>query len=300
VSILIDDARTGPPVGLIAGAGRTPFLVAEGIRKTGRPVAAVGLRGCASQRLAGLCDSFEWVGLVRIGRWIKALRKAGVREAVMIGGVRKREIYAPLRVLRYLPDLRTARIWYYKIRGDRRDNAVLHAVADELLSEGIQLVSCQKYCREHFASEGLMTATSVPRRAEGDVDFGWRIARASAKLDIGQSIAVKERDIIAVEAMEGTDAMIRRAGRVCRVGGWTMVKVARPDQDMRFDVPTVGPETIRNLKHAKCACLVMEADRTFITDREATLALADKLGIAVVGKRAREEMQLDADIAGED
>ncbi|MFW6133812.1 MAG: LpxI family protein, partial [Planctomycetota bacterium] len=140
-------------------------------------------------------------------------------------------------------------------------------------------------CEEHLADEGLMTQTPIPRGAEQDVEFGWRIARASAGLDIGQSIAVKECDIVAVEAMEGTDAMIRRAGRVCRVGGWTLVKVARPKQDMRFDVPTVGPGTLRNLKNAKCACLVLEAGRTLIVDKPATLDLADRLKIAVVGKR---------------
>jgi hypothetical protein len=151
------------------------------------------------------------------------------------------------------------------------------------------LVSSVKYCQEHLTSSGLMTQTPVPRGAQADVEFGWRIARASADLDIGQSIAVKECDIIAVEAMEGTDAMIRRAGRVCRSGGWTMIKVARPQQDMRFDVPTVGPSTLRHLKDAKCCCLVLEADRTLIVDKPATLALADRMGIAIVGKTASVE-----------
>ena len=155
-------------------------------------------------------------------------------------------------------------------------------------TEGIELVSCVKYCREHLADEGLMTRTPLRRGLREDAEFGWRIARSSADLDIGQSIAVKDRDIIAVEAMEGTDAMIRRAGRLCRVGGWTMVKVARPKQDMRFDVPTIGPGTLRNLKDAKCVCLVVEAEKTFIVDKPATVALADKLGIAVVGKREAE------------
>ena len=131
-----------------------------------------------------------------------------------------------------------------------------------------------------------MTRTAPPPQVQGDIEFGWRIARASADLDIGQAIAVKDRDIIAVEAIEGTDAMIRRAGRLCRTGGWILVKVARPKQDMRFDVPTVGPNTIRNLADAKCCGLVIEAGRTMIVDKPTTLALADKLKIAVGGKRA--------------
>jgi len=278
----------GKPVGLIAGSGRTPFLVANGVRKMGRRLVVVGLDGYASPRLKDLADEFHWVGLTRMGSWFKVFRRNGVNEAVMIGGVRKREIYSPLRLLKYIPDFRTARLWYFRLRKDKRDNAVLLAAADELRSQGIELVSCVKYCQEHLSDEGVMTGTQPPGRVAEDIEFGWRIARASADLDIGQSIAVKERDIIAVEAMEGTDAMIRRAGRVCRVGGWTMVKVARPKQDMRFDVPTIGPGTIRYLKDAKCVCLVLEAGRTLIVDKPATLALADRLGIAVVGKRAEE------------
>ncbi len=275
-----------PAVGLIAGHGRPPFLVAEGVRKAGRKLVVVGLRGLASPRLKDCADEFVWAGITRMGRWISAFTKRGVTEVIMIGAVRKRDIYSPFRFLRNIPDIRTARLWYRNLRKDKRDNAVLLVAAEELGNEGIELVSCVKYCKEHLADEGLMTRTAIPRSAEEDVEFGWRIAKASADLDIGQSIAVKERDIIAVEAMEGTDAMIRRAGRVCRVGGWTLVKVARPNQDMRFDVPTVGPQTIRNLKDAKCACLVVEAARTFIVDKPVTIALADKVKIAVIGKRA--------------
>ncbi|MFP3937599.1 MAG: LpxI family protein [Phycisphaerae bacterium] len=274
------------PVGLIAGSGRPPFLVAQGVKNSGRRLVVAALRGLASPRLADLADDFYWAGIVRPGHWLKIFRRHQVREAVMIGAVRKREIYSPLRILRYIPDLRAFRLWYGKVRKDRRDNAILLAVAEEMRGEGIELVSCVKYCSEHLADEGVMTDTPPGREVMGDVEFGWRIARGSAELDIGQSIAVKDRDIIAVEAMEGTDSMIRRAGRLCRVGGWTMVKVARPKQDMRFDVPTIGPGTLRNLRNAKCVCLVVEADKTFIVDKPATLDLADKLGIAVVGKRS--------------
>jgi len=274
------------PVGLIAGHGRPPFLAANGIRAAGRRLVIVGLKGLASPWLMGRAEDSTWCGLARMGGWIRALRKWGVKEAVMIGSVRKREMYSPWRLLRYVPDLRSVRLWYFKVRKDKRDNAVLRAVAEELMKEGVELVSSVRYCSEHLASEGLMTRTPVPRGAEEDVKFGWRIAKASADLDIGQTLAVRERDIIAVEAMEGTDAMIRRAGRLCRAGGWTMVKVARSHQDMRFDVPTVGPGTLRNLKNSRCACLAVEAGRTLIVDKPATLELADQLGIAVIGIRA--------------
>jgi len=274
------------PVGLIAGQGRMPFLVAEGIRRAGRQVVALGLRGYADPALKDLADEFRWIHLTRLSGWIRRFRKFSVSRAVMIGGVKKRNMYMPLRLLLMPPDLRTMRMWYHTLRRDKRDNSVLQTVADELSSEGIELVSSVEYCTEHLADEGLMTRTRVPSGSEADVEFGWRIARASADLDIGQAIAVKERDIIAVEAVEGTDAMIRRAGRVCRVRGWPLIKVARPNQDMRFDVPTVGPDTMRRRKDARCTCLVVEAGRTIIVDKPDTLALADKLGIAVVGKLA--------------
>jgi UDP-2,3-diacylglucosamine hydrolase len=272
-----------PPIGLIAGAGRLPFMAAAGIRSAGRRLAVVGLRGLADPWLLERADMAAWRGMTRLGGWIRCLHRWGVREAVLIGGVRKREMYGRWRWLRLLPDARAAKLWYWKVRKDRRDNAVLLALAEELMSEGVELASCARYCAEHLAGEGLMTRTPVPRSAEGDVAFGWRIARASADLDIGQSIAVRDGDIIAVEAMEGTDAMIRRAGRLCRTGGWTLVKVARSRQDMRFDVPTVGPGTLRNLKNSRCACLAVEAGRTLIVDKPATLELADHLGIAVIG-----------------
>jgi DUF1009 family protein len=273
------------PLGLIAGGGRLPVLIAQGVRRAGRRLIVVGLRGQVDSAMRELADEFAWAGVTRIGRWIGLLRRHQVREAILAGGVRKAEMYSPLRLLRYLPDLRTARLWYRRLRHDRRDNAVLAAVADELAREGIRLMSSVEYCPEHLATEGLMTNRPVPRSAEADVEFGFRLARRSADLDIGQCLAVKEGDIIAVEAMEGTDEMIERAGRLCRSGGWTLVKVARPNQDMRFDVPTVGPDTMARLHAAGCVCLVLEAGRTIILDKPDALALADRYRVAVLGKR---------------
>jgi len=274
------------PIGLIAGAGRLPVLVADGIIRAGKSPVIAGLSGFANPILEGLGDSFAWTGLTRTGSWIRFLKRHGVKQSVMIGSVRKADMYLSMRFLRYLPDLRTARLWYRRVRKDRRDNAVLLAVADELSSEGIELMSSVEYCREHLASEGTMTSTSVPSKIAGDIEFGWKIARAAADLDIGQAMAVKDRDIIAVEAVEGTDQMIKRAGQLCKSGNWTLLKVARSNQDMRFDVPTVGPDTIKNLKDNGCCCLVVEAEKTLIVDREATLKLADHLNIAVTGIKA--------------
>jgi len=276
---------TRQPLGLIAGAGRLPALIAEGARLAGRRLIVLGLRGLADPALADLADEFAWAGLVRPGKWIRHLHRHGAAQAVLAGSVRKADMYARWRLLRFLPDRRAVRIWYRRLRRDKRDNAVLLAVADELASEGIQLMSSVEHCKEHLAADGLMTRTPLPRNCQADAQFGFDLARQSAALDIGQALAVKERDIIAVEAMEGTDEMIERAGRLCRSGGWTMVKVARPQQDLRFDVPTVGPDTIEKLKAAGAACLVLQADKTIILDKPATLALADRHRIAVIGRR---------------
>jgi hypothetical protein len=273
------------PVGLIAGGGRLPFLVAEGVKNAGKQLAVVGLRGSVDMGLRKLADRFSTAGVARWNTIIRLMRRWGVRRAVMVGHVAKESMYTPGRLLQFLPDIRTAKMWYLTLRKDRRDGKLLTTVADELSSEGIELISSVAYCAEHLAHEGVMTRTAPSAASLADAQFGWNLARQSAELDIGQAIAVKERDIIAVEAMEGTDRMIERAGQLCRRGGWTLIKVARPRQDMRFDVPTVGPSTIRRLRMAGGACLVVEAGRTIIVDKPTTLELADQYRIPVLGMK---------------
>lgn len=139
------------------------------------------------------------------------------------------------------------------------------------------------YCREHMASEGWMTRCRPAESVWDDIQFGWPIVKELGRLDIGQAVAVREREIIAVEAIEGTAAMIERAGQLCKKGGWTLLKAAKPQQDMRFDVPCVGRDTIEALHRNRAACLVVEKNKVLILDKPETLALAEQLGIAVVG-----------------
>lgn len=271
-------------LGLIAGEGKLPFMVAQGARRAGLRVVCVGLKGQADPQLAACVDKFYWVPLARPGRWIKKLRRSGASRTIMIGRVAKKKIYTPWRILQYLPDWRAFRIWYHRLRHhDKRNDTLLAALADELATGGIILEDSVQYCKEHLAREGVLTSCQPSPQVRQDIEFGWSIVKRMGDLDIGQAVALKEREIIAVEAIEGTDAMIERAGTLCRAGGWTLIKTAKPSQDMRFDVPTVGPETIENLHRHRAACLVIEAGKTLIVEREKTLQLADRYKIPVIG-----------------
>jgi DUF1009 family protein len=272
-------------VGLIAGEGRLPYLVADGARAKGLKVICVGLAGSAEPALAGKVDVFYDVSLARPGDWIRKLKKNGVTSAVMVGRVAKSRIFTPWRIARYIPDWRAFRIWYWRLRGrDKQNETLLSALADELAGGGITLDDSTKYCKEHLATSGTMTGRGPSASIQSDIEFGWIIARRIAEMDIGQAIAVREREVIAVEAIEGTAEMIERAGRHCKAGGWTLIKVSKPGQDMRFDVPCVGTETIRQLAANGGKCLVVEAGRTIIIDKPQTLELADHKGICVIGK----------------
>jgi len=280
------------PLGLIAGQGELPLLVARNARAAGRRVATVALRGNADPGLRELSDAFCWRGVAQLGRWIRALRAGGCGEVVMVGRVRKADMFAGprwLQWLRYLPDLTSIRVWYFHTR-DKRNDTLLCAVADEMQRRGLTLIDSTEYCREALADEGFLTPggpqpiDTAPARVLADAEFAWPILKQVAALDIGQSIAVKEKEIIAVEAIEGTDKLIARAGELCPQGGWTLVKVAKPDQDMRFDVPAIGPDTIENLHRARAAGLVIEAGKTIILERGRTLEIAKRHNVALLAR----------------
>ena len=273
-------------IGLIAGAGKFPFMVLEGARRAGCHVTVIGLKGLADGALAKDANIFRWAGLARLGRWIRILKRVGARKVILAGSVEKTAMYGRWRLLRTLPDLTAARIWFFKLP-DKRNDTVLSAVADAFAEHGITMQDCIEYTKEHLAPEGVLTRRQPSADQVRDADFGWNIAKEMGRLDIGQSIAVKETEVIAVEAIEGTDRMIERAGSLCSHGGWTLVKVAKPNQDFRFDVPTVGPETIAKLKQNGGKALVIEAGKTVIVDRARLIADADADGIVVMGKADR-------------
>jgi DUF1009 family protein len=271
---------------LIAGEGELPRAVARGARAAGRRVVIVGLRGSADPGLSELADEFCFRGIVQLGRWIRVFRRAGCREVTMVGRVRKADMFAGprwLQWLRYVPDLTSIRVWYFHAR-DKRNDTLLGAVADEMRRRGLTLIDSTRYIPEMLAPAGSLTPGRPPQRVIDDAEFAWPLIKQIAAMDIGQAIAVKEREVIAVEAIEGTDALIERTGRLCPQGGWTLVKVAKPNQDMRFDVPTIGAQTIENLHRAGAAGLVVEAGKTIVLERDKLVELAQHRHISVIAR----------------
>lgn len=272
-------------LGLIAGQGRLPFLVAQGAKEAGLKVICVGLADNAEPELADEVDIFYSAAIARPDSWIRKLKKHSVTRTIMVGRVAKSRLFTPWRILKYLPDWRALRIYYWRLRRrDKLNDSILTAIADELASGGIILENSTMYCKQHLADAGLITKSQKPIVAEDDIEFGWQMAKKLAELDIGQAVAVKEREVISVEAMEGTAEMIIRTGQLCKAGGWILIKVSKPNQDMRFDVPCVGPETIKNLAENGGKCLVVEAEKTIIIDKPETVASANKLGITILGR----------------
>ena len=273
------------PIGLLAGSGRFPSVFAEKARRLERSVVCVGITGEASDELASLVDRFHWCRPLRLNRMIRTFRKEGVSEIVMAGKVRKTGLHSPFWFFNLLPDWRTLKGLYRAIREkDGRDDTLLLAVIEEFAKDGLRFASALDYCPELLVKNGILTRRGPSARESDDIEFGWTMAREMGRLDIGQSVVVKNKSVLAVEAIEGTDQAILRAGELCRKGGFVVVKVAKPRQDMRFDVPTVGVTTIESIHKAGGRVLAIETAKTIILDEVQTLALADRLGITVIAR----------------
>lgn len=275
-----------PVVGLLAGAGRYPLVFAERARSLGIPVVGIGVAGMADPALAPLCDRFFWLRRMSLGFVIRRFRNGGVRRWTMAGKFHKHTLFYPWRWVRMLPDWRALRMWYTRRRTDRRDDALLLALIDELRAEGMECVSALDVCPELLVRPGQLTRRGPTPVELQDIRVGWSAAKEMGRMDIGQSVMVRETVVLAVEAIEGTDRAILRAGELCRGSGFVVVKVAKPQQDMRFDVPTVGVTTIETMRAAGARVLAVEAGRTIILDEPATVALADRYGLALVAVSA--------------
>jgi len=263
------------PLGLIAGNGRFPFLVADAARRQGRRVVAVAIREETFPDLESCVDAMHWVSLGQLGRALDALKKEGVTEAVMAGQVKHKQIFAGI-----VPDLKMMAL--LARLAVKNTDSLIGAVAEFLAGEGIQLLPSTALLADQMAAPGPMTRRKPTRDQREDIGYGRKIALALAGLDLGQTVVVKDRAAVALEAMEGTDEVIRRAGRIAG-GGTTVVKVAKPRQDMRFDVPVVGLATVDVMREAAAAVLALDAGSTLLLEKERVLAAADAAGIAVWG-----------------
>lgn len=277
-------------VGLIAGGGRFPILVAEDLRRRGVEVICVGLRHQVDPRLREIVNAFYYLSGARLGVLFRFLHRHNVKQATWAGYIRKDDIFRPWRILTLLPDLRTLRFFFFKV-ADRQNQTLLAALADEFESEGIHVVHSTKYSPQLLTQPGVLGRCRPKKSHWVDIKFGWRVAKRMADLDVGQSVVVCEKSTLAVEGIEGTDENILRAGKFCRRRGFTVIKVAKEEHDMRFDIPSVGPDTILAMDKAGGAVLALEAGKTLIIDREEVTKLADRHGIVVIALTDPEEQE---------
>ncbi len=261
-------------LGLIAGNGQFPFLVLEGARRAGATVAVAAIREETDPAIEKLADRFTWVGIGQLGKMLRFFKKEGVDKAIMAGQVKHVQIFSTA-----LPDVRMLKMLLRLHQ--RNTDALIGAVATELASEGIELIDSTYFLKDQLPDVGVLTGRAPDDREQSDIKYGLEIAKEIARLDLGQTIVVRDRACVAIEAMEGTDAVIRRAGALVR-GRLIVVKIAKPNQDMRFDVPVVGVPTVESMIAAGATCLCLTAGKTLMFDRDETIKLANKNKIAIV------------------
>jgi len=260
--------------GLIAGNGQFPFLVLEGAKRAGVEVAVAAIREETDPNIEKVADNVTWVGVGQLGKMLRFFKNEGVEKAIMAGQVKHVQIFSSS-----IPDLRMVKMLLRLPR--KNTDALIGAVADELASEGIELIDSTHFLRDYLPQAGVITKRAPDDRERGDIEYGLEVAHEIARLDLGQTIVVRDRACVAIEAMEGTDAVIRRAGELAR-GRLTVVKIAKPDQDMRFDVPVVGLSTLQTMIDASATCLCLTAGKTLMFERDEVCALANKHKIAIV------------------
>jgi len=267
-------------IGLIAGNGKFPFLALQGARDLGHEVTVVAIKEEAFPELEEVARkagaALHWVSLGQLGKCIKLLKSAGVSQAVMAGQVRHVKIFSGI-----VPDFTLLSV-LTRLKA-RNTDALISAVADVMRDEGIELMNSTIFLAPLLARPGVLSARAPDEQERADFEFGYRMADAIAALDIGQTIAVKHKAVVAVEAMEGTDEVIGRAGRLAGQGV-RIVKVAKPGQDMRFDVPVIGLATIEAMRAAGASALSIDAERTLVLDGERVFKSADEASIAIVGR----------------
>jgi len=267
--------RTGERIGLIAGNGRFPLIFAENARRLGYAVTAVAHIGETDPELEKHVERIHWIKIGQLNKLIKAFKAEGVRQAVMLGGIRKTHVFTTVR-----PDFRTLAI-ASRLRAFK-DDAILREFAAELEREGIRIQESTFGLDGILVEESPLTKRRPSKKEWDDIRYGWDVAHEIGRLDIGQCVVVKDRVIVAVEAVEGTDEAIRRGGELAGEGA-VVIKRCKPQQDLRFDLPAIGPKTIQVMASVKATALAVEAGRSVLLDRQEMIHQAERAGIAVVG-----------------
>jgi len=263
-------------IGLIAGGGQFPLMVADIARKQGICVVAVAHEGETDPVLSKKVDEITWIKLGQLGQLIKVFRKHGVEKALLAGTINKRRMFDNVR-----PDLKG--ISLISKLAVFHDDDILGAVAGELAKEGIEIVSSTIYLPELWAPPGCLTKKKPNKAANEDVDFGWMVAKELGRLDIGQCVVVRRKTVLALEAIDGTNETILRGGRIAKEKA-VVVKVSKPQQDLRFDVPSVGLETIMVMSQVKASVLAIEAGKTLMFNRKEMISYANKSGISILSR----------------
>ncbi len=284
-----DESLVGQTIGIVAGWGNYPIEVAKVLRRRGAKVVIVGIRNHASNELRELADEYQELSVGKLGAHQRFFLKHHVKRVVLAGKIFKdRVLYSRWSWLAAVPDWKCVVtflphfIWRQK---DQRDDSLLLAVTKAYEQIGIQVDAGTDYATHLLAEAGVLTEHNPSFAVQRDIEFGWSIAKRMGSLDIGQSITVCDQNVMAVEAIEGTDACIHRTRELCKKGGFTLIKVAKPQQDTRFDLPTVGPLTVRAVADAGGRAIAIEEGKTILIDREDTLRLANQLNITIVALR---------------
>lgn len=281
----MSNGSTTRRIGLLAAWGRLPVLVAEELRRQGYHISCLGVVGHADPHLEEICDDFQWVGWGSLGGAIRFFRRMGIEQATMAGKFQKVILYQPSLWWRHFPDWTFIKtFWHFLVtkKRDRKDDTLLSTLTGAFADHGITFHPATDYAPELLVKAGQIAGRPPTPSQQSDIEFGWEIARELGRLDIGQSVCVKDKAVLALEAIEGTDACIHRAGGLCEAGGFTIVKVAKPQQDMRFDVPTVGVRTLRTMVVAGAKVLAIEAGRTILLDDAEFRAYASEHKLSVV------------------
>ena len=261
-------------IGIIAGGGQFPMIVADAAKKQGLHVTAVAFEGEADQALSHKVDEIVWIKLGQLGKLIKVFKQRNVAKALMAGTINKSKMFGNVQ-----PDLKG--LAFLSKFAIFHDDNILRALARELYDEGIEIVSSTIYIPDLLVPEGCLTRRKPGREEKKDIEIGWKIAKELGRLDIGQCVVIRNKTVLALEAIDGTNATILRGGKIAGEKA-VVVKVSKPDQDLRFDVPSVGLETIKAMVEVKAGLLAVEAGKTLVFDREKMISLANENKISII------------------